>query len=360
MAEKSMSLDELVRKLMGDEHADVLRETLAWFVRRADGGRGRRADRRRPARDAAPERVDASQRLPRARLGDARRRDRAGDPEAAQRQLLPELPRAAHALRAGAGRGRPGGLCQRRLDAQGRPPREPARARRHEQERGQPALRRPRRAGARLPRAAAGGRATRTCGWTPRSRRSASRGGVRSQGAGGRLRRARDGPPRGHRPRRRRGRDRGLLARVPARPAGPRPGRRAALRLRRPRGPEERDRQGARLPLAALHRALPARHARPLRQGAAADGLAAPSARSSPPRAPTRRASASPSVVAPWSGRAPKVARLLEEAEDDLLAFFAFPAEHWRSCARPTRWSASTARSAGAPTSSASSRTTPP
>ncbi len=33
MAENSMSLDELVRKLMGDEHADVLRETLAWFVR---------------------------------------------------------------------------------------------------------------------------------------------------------------------------------------------------------------------------------------------------------------------------------------------------------------------------------------
>ena len=33
MAEKSLSLDELVRKLMGDDHADVLRETLAWFVR---------------------------------------------------------------------------------------------------------------------------------------------------------------------------------------------------------------------------------------------------------------------------------------------------------------------------------------
>jgi putative transposase len=32
MAEKSLSLDELVRKLMGDEHADVLRETLTWFV----------------------------------------------------------------------------------------------------------------------------------------------------------------------------------------------------------------------------------------------------------------------------------------------------------------------------------------
>ena len=33
MAETSMSLDELVRKLMGDDHADVLRESLAWFVR---------------------------------------------------------------------------------------------------------------------------------------------------------------------------------------------------------------------------------------------------------------------------------------------------------------------------------------
>ena len=29
MAKTSLSLDELVRKLMGDEHADVLRETLA-------------------------------------------------------------------------------------------------------------------------------------------------------------------------------------------------------------------------------------------------------------------------------------------------------------------------------------------
>ena len=32
MAETSLSLDELLRKVMGDEHADVLRETLAWFV----------------------------------------------------------------------------------------------------------------------------------------------------------------------------------------------------------------------------------------------------------------------------------------------------------------------------------------
>jgi len=32
MAETSMSLDALVRKLMGDDQADVLRESLAWFV----------------------------------------------------------------------------------------------------------------------------------------------------------------------------------------------------------------------------------------------------------------------------------------------------------------------------------------
>ncbi len=38
MAEKSLSLDELVRKLMGDDHADVLRETLAWFVGELTGG----------------------------------------------------------------------------------------------------------------------------------------------------------------------------------------------------------------------------------------------------------------------------------------------------------------------------------
>ena len=56
----------------------------------------------------------------------------------------------------------------------------------------------------------------------------------------------------------------------------------------------------------------------------------------------------------------PKIAALLEEAEDDLLAFYAFPADHWRSCARRTRSSASTARSAGAPTWSASSPTTAP
>jgi transposase-like protein len=34
-------------------------------------------------------------------------------------------------------------------------------------------------------------------------------------------------------------------------------------------------------------------------------------------------------AVTQLEARLPKVARLLEEAEDDVLAFFALPAEHW-------------------------------
>jgi transposase-like protein len=55
----------------------------------------------------------------------------------------------------------------------------------------------------------------------------------------------------------------------------------------------------------------------------------------------------------------PKVCRLLEDAEDDLLAFYAFPATHW-SKLRSTPSSESTARSDDEPTSSGSSQPTPP
>jgi len=54
-----------------------------------------------------------------------------------------------------------------------------------------------------------------------------------------------------------------------------------------------------------------------------------------------------------------QVARLLLEAEPDLLAFYAFPLSTARSYAPPIRWSGSTARSAAAPTSSGYSPTTP-
>ena len=304
MAKTSLSLDELVRKLMGDDHADVLRETLAWFVGELMEAEVTWPDRRRPAREGARAH-DAQERLPRAHLADARRRDRARHPAAAVRQLLPELPRAAQPLGEGARGRHPGGLRQRRQYAQGRPARDPARPRRHEQERREPPLLGARRAGALLPRAPPGGRlplplAGRQGGARQRARRGAS------QGPRGRLRRARDGAPRGHRHRRRRGRDRGLLEGVPEKPASPRPLWREALRLRRSRGPQGRHRQGARLPLAALHGALPQGHARPLRQGAAADRSPPPSARSSPPRAPRRPANGSPAWRRHWSAARPR------------------------------------------------------
>jgi putative transposase len=57
---------------------------------------------------------------------------------------------------------------------------------------------------------------------------------------------------------------------------------------------------------------------------------------------------------------APKVAGLLEAAQAELLAFTSCRGSTGPSCAAPTRWNASTGRSAAAPTWSGSSPTTPP
>jgi putative transposase len=64
-------------------------------------------------------------------------------------------------------------------------------------------------------------------------------------------------------------------------------------------------------------------------------------------------------VVDKLQTAAPKVARLLEAAEAELLASTSYQQSTGPSCAAPTRWSGSTARSADAPTSSASFPTTP-
>ena len=63
-------------------------------------------------------------------------------------------------------------------------------------------------------------------------------------------------------------------------------------------------------------------------------------------------------AVAQLERALPKVAALLEEAEEDILAFYASRPSTGASCARPIRSSVLTARSAGAPTSSGSSPTT--
>jgi hypothetical protein len=45
MAERQrMTAEEVVAKLMSDEHADVLRESLRWMVEQLMGGRGVGAD----------------------------------------------------------------------------------------------------------------------------------------------------------------------------------------------------------------------------------------------------------------------------------------------------------------------------
>ena len=122
MAEtKRMTAEEVVGYLLEGEGLDFLRESLTLGLPAADGGGGVGAGRRRPRRAGTRGAADAPQRLPLAAVADACGRDRARDPEAPPRQLLPELPRAAPALRAGARLGRAGGVRRRRLDAQGRP-----------------------------------------------------------------------------------------------------------------------------------------------------------------------------------------------------------------------------------------------
>ena len=143
MAETSLSLDELVRKLMGDEHADVLRESLAWFVGElmvVEVATRIGADLHEKRAERTTHRNGYRERLWQTRAGEielAIPRLRAGS-------YFPSFPRAAQPLGEGPGRGHPGGLRERRLDAQGRPPRLPARPQRHQQERRQPPLRRSR------------------------------------------------------------------------------------------------------------------------------------------------------------------------------------------------------------------------
>src|SRR3954451_2867762 len=106
-----MTAAQAVDKLMGSEHADVIRESVRFMVdalmeAEVSAMIGAEFGERAPQR--------AAQRLSRSRVGHAGGRDRARDPEAALGSgVLPELLGAAPAGRAGAGGGCPGGLCQR-------------------------------------------------------------------------------------------------------------------------------------------------------------------------------------------------------------------------------------------------------
>ena len=127
----------------------------------------------------------------------------------------------------------------------------------------------------------------------------------------------------------RRVRDRGLLARVPARPRRPRTRRRPARGLRRPPRPKGGDRPGC----------SPARGSA-ARSISCATASATRAATSTGARRPDRPAFNAPDLeqarqlvgqaVDHLSDRLPRVARLLSEAEPDVLAFYAFPEAHRR------------------------------
>src|SRR5215204_3071853 len=111
-----MTIEEVVRKVLRDEHADVIRESVKTVARELMEAEvseliGAELGERRPE-DRATQRNGY-----RSRRWDTR----AGEidlqiPQAAPGQLLPKLPAAQKALRAGARERGPAGLCLRRLD----------------------------------------------------------------------------------------------------------------------------------------------------------------------------------------------------------------------------------------------------
>ena len=136
-----MAIEEVVRKVLADEHADVIRDSVRWVVQELMESEvseliGARLGERRPE-DRATHRNGY-----RPRRWDTR----AGEIELQIPKLrqgsFPVVPAAPQALGAGAGLGRPAGVCLRGLDAAGRSARREPRAA-GLQERGQPDLRGP-------------------------------------------------------------------------------------------------------------------------------------------------------------------------------------------------------------------------
>jgi Transposase, Mutator family len=218
-----MAIEEVVRKVLVDEQADVVQESVRWLgqqlteVEVSELIGAERGDRR-------PEDRATRRNGYRARRWDTR----AGEIvlqilKIRQSQLVPQLPAAQEAFRAGVVVGHPAGV--RREQAARRPARgEPQAA--GKPQRGQPHLRRADdQAEASAP--ARWRAATSSCSSMPRSRRSETAAGCR-QVRGHRPRRAQDRPAGDHRPGRGRRGDRGVLDGLPQGAGRARPGRRAA------------------------------------------------------------------------------------------------------------------------------------
>ena len=319
----------------GDEHADVLRESVALVLRRADGGRGRRARRRRALR-AHRGAGRAAQRLPASALGHAGRarsswRSRSCARAATSRASWSRA--SAPSRRWWRSCRRPTSTASRRARSSGwssswashgMSKRPVSRLCAGLDEQVAAFRDRPLEGALPVPVAGCQGRAG------ARARRRAP------EGAGDRLRRARDGPPRGA--------SAWTSARSRPRPSGATSCASLCargldgvqlVRLRRPPGP-------ARTPSARCS-ACPG-SAAPCTSSATCSATsqkrpAAAGRRRDPPdlrRARPRRGRARswPRSSSGSSGSAPKVARLLEDAEDELLAFCASRASTGPSCAR--------------------------
>src|ERR1700754_3265487 len=111
-----MTIEEVVKRVMLDEHADVVREAVKAVAAEmmeleVSGLIGAEHGERRPG-DRATHRNGY-----RPRRWDTRGGGRVADSQDPPRQLLPEFPGAPPALGAGPARGGPAGVCVRCLNA---------------------------------------------------------------------------------------------------------------------------------------------------------------------------------------------------------------------------------------------------
>ena len=117
--EQSMTVREALGKVLGDEHADVLRDSVRMILgelMEAEVAKLAGAERYEHSPERVAQRNGYRQREWDTRVGTLE----LAIPRLRTGSLHAELSGAAAALGAGAGGGRAGGLRQRRVDAQGR------------------------------------------------------------------------------------------------------------------------------------------------------------------------------------------------------------------------------------------------